>query len=295
MISKLFVYFIIFSCMGWIYESIYCTLNNHHWENRGFLFGPLCPIYGVGGVLCAMVCGDMFHEKMPWWEIFIVCYLGSIVLEYVTSYVLEKLFHAVWWDYSDEFMNIHGRVCLFASIGFGLAGILVTNVIYPFTAYALSWMNGPITEVFALIFMAILGADIALTVSALTSLMQNVQAVEAKVNAQMEEFYKGIENNYNDAKLSAAEKREELTASATETMSMLMNLGQKRALRNVKEFRYGGGRKTISDRLISIQKGIKKGAAVVKESAAVVKESAVEMKDSAVEKAQSLMNREKEE
>ena len=77
-ISRYFVYFVIFSFFGWIYESIYCTIKSKRWENRGFLYGPLCPIYGAGGVG-----------------------ITAIVLEYGTSWTLEKLFHAYWWDYSE--------------------------------------------------------------------------------------------------------------------------------------------------------------------------------------------------
>ena len=99
-ISKYFVYFVIYSCMGWIYESIFCTIKNGYWENRGFLYGPVCPIYGVGAALMTFI-DDVNRvgggQEFLWWQIFFVAFFGSIVLEYVTSYVLEKLFHAYWW------------------------------------------------------------------------------------------------------------------------------------------------------------------------------------------------------
>ena len=112
-LSRYFVYFIIFSCMGWIYESIYCTIRAKKWENRGFLYGPLCPIYGAGGVAITAIADFISvhtDATFTWWQIFLVAFFGSIVLEYGTSWALEKLFHAYWWDYSSMPLNINGRV-----------------------------------------------------------------------------------------------------------------------------------------------------------------------------------------
>ena len=119
-LSRYFVYFIIFSCMGWIYESIYCTIRAKKWENRGFLYGPLCPIYGAGGVAITAIADFISAHTdatFTWWQIFLVAFLGSIVLEYGTSWALEKLFHAYWWDYSSMPLNINGRVCFPYSSG----------------------------------------------------------------------------------------------------------------------------------------------------------------------------------
>ena len=131
-LSRYFVYFIIFSCMGWIYESIYCTIRAKKWENRGFLYGPLCPIYGAGGVAITAI-ADLISAHtdatFTWWQIFLVAFLGSIVLEYGTSWALEKLFHAYWWDYSSMPLNINGRVCFPYSVGFGVAGLIVVYFI----------------------------------------------------------------------------------------------------------------------------------------------------------------------
>ena len=128
-ICKYFVYFIIFSFFGWIWETIYCTVKNREWANRGFLFAPLCPIYGVGAVAIILVANNIGVSNYQWWHIFIIAVLGSMVLEYVTSWLLEKLFHAYWWDYSDMPLNINGRICLPCSLGFGVAGLIVIYVL----------------------------------------------------------------------------------------------------------------------------------------------------------------------
>ena len=186
-LSKYFVDFVIFSCMGWIYESTFCTIKGRKWENRGFLYGPVCPIYGAGAIACEILI-DLFKKpgveySYTWWQIFIIAFFGSIVLEYTTSWVLEKLFHAYWWDYSDMPLNIKGRVCFPCSVGFGFAGILVVYVILPFTSKMTGWMSPIVTELFGLIFMAVIAADTTLTVSALTQFAKSVEAAEAAWNA----------------------------------------------------------------------------------------------------------------
>lgn len=270
-VSKYFIWFILFSFMGWVYETIYCTLNKHQWQNRGFLFGPICPIYGVGAVAASIVCSGVALPKMSNLKIFLVCFFGSIILEYATSWVLEKLFHAIWWDYSKVKFNIHGRVCLPASIGFGLAGLLVVHVILPFAQHATGFLPPLAMEVLALLLMAVFAADTALTVSALTSLTQNLQAIEAQVNKQMEELYANLEDNLNEKKqlamerkdefaASAAEKKEELTNAAVESMTRLLNLGQRHALHSVKEFHYEEHTSGFSSRLVRMEQEIRKKA-----------------------------------
>ena len=100
-ISKYFVYFVIFSVMGWVYESAFCTIKTGKWQNRGFLYGPLCPIYGVGAASITFIVDEAEAHGLSdqeWWKIFLIVFFGSIVLEYVSSYVLEILFYASWFD-----------------------------------------------------------------------------------------------------------------------------------------------------------------------------------------------------
>jgi uncharacterized membrane protein len=117
--------------------------------------------------------------------IFLVCSIGSFILEYGTSYVLEKRFNARWWDYAEFPLNINGRVCLIFTVCFGFAGILVTQYIIP---PILGFVNHiPICgiELLALIFMFIFGMDMALTVSALTSFTKEFERINEQINQQI--------------------------------------------------------------------------------------------------------------
>lgn len=257
MVSRYFVWFILFSFIGWVFESIFCMIKHHGWKSRGFLFGPICPIYGCGCVLAIIICSGEIFPVLVNWQIFVFCFLGSIVLEYVTSYVLEKVFHAIWWDYSDVPLNIHGRVCIPAALGFGVGGLFVVHVLLPFAQWLTGSIPNEVIELLALLLMAVVGADFALTISALTSLLQNVQTIEATVNKQMEEFYVSIEDSLKERKQIMLDKREELMAKAVERFSSVMNLSQRNELKKIKEFRLKGSGTKIMTQLRTKVSGLR--------------------------------------
>ena len=131
-VSRYVVWFLVYSVLGWMYESTYCTIVERKWANRGFLYGPLCPIYGFGviGMIAVWQLVQAEGISVSPWQVFVVTALGTAVLEYLTSWALEKLFHARWWDYTDMPLNVNGRICLPATVLFGLMGLLVVYVLY---------------------------------------------------------------------------------------------------------------------------------------------------------------------
>lgn len=210
-VAQYFDYFIIFSFVGWLYECTYCTAKEKHWQNRGFLFGPICPIYGcgvVGAMILFRLLPPMTGEvSYPVWEIFLLCAAGSAVMEFVTSWVLEKWFHAVWWDYSNVPLNIQGRICLPATCGFGFAGIVVVRYVIPFVE-SLPVESHPIeNEIAGLIFALILGMDLALTVASLTKILDRMSEAEKEFNEKMEARYQTVQQGpaaaYSAAKAAA--------------------------------------------------------------------------------------------
>ena len=182
LICRYFVLFFIFSCLGWIWETIYCTLKEHRWANRGFLFGPFCPIYGFGAVSAVALTGYLEYRHFPPmtpWQVYLLGFFGSMVLEYVTSWTLEKLFHAVWWDYSKVPLNIHGRTSVPTSLGFGAAALLVVYGLTPhLQRFTTQMMHPLLTEALALVLTGILSADLTVTVSALTDFQRRILAAD---------------------------------------------------------------------------------------------------------------------
>ena len=127
-VEKYYLWFIAYSILGWVYESIICSIDEKKFINRGFLNGPYCPIYGAGAILDVLILGKISNPVL-------LFFLGMIVtcsLEYVTSYLMEKLFNARWWDYSERKFNINGRVCLLGAVVFGTFSVLLIKLIHPF-------------------------------------------------------------------------------------------------------------------------------------------------------------------
>lgn len=126
--SQLVVYFTLYSFVGWLCESIWCSVAAKKWVNRGFLNGPFCPIYGFGGLLILLV-SDPLIQYPP--LVFLAAALAVSLLEYFTGWLLESLFQMRWWDYSNRRFNLKGRVCLRNSLLFGVMGLGVTYLLHP--------------------------------------------------------------------------------------------------------------------------------------------------------------------
>ena len=126
--AQAIILFFIYSFLGWVCECIYCSVGQRKWINRGFLAGPYCPIYGFGGVFVLTLLepvADSFGMVFLWGVVI------TSALEYLTSYVMEKMFHTRWWDYSRYRFNLNGRICLLNSTLFGLMCLFVVYVIHP--------------------------------------------------------------------------------------------------------------------------------------------------------------------
>lgn len=126
-IATWFLVFLTYSCIGWVMEVIVSINMHRRPSNRGFLIGPLCPIYGFG----ALIMTFLLRHTDNIFEIFIVSVGAASILEYTTSYVMEKLFHVRWWDYSHEKFNLNGRICLKMLLAFGAMGVIVTRITNP--------------------------------------------------------------------------------------------------------------------------------------------------------------------
>ena len=121
-------WFFIYSFLGWAWETMYVSLKEGEYVNRGSINGPLCTIYGFGAVAVYLI-------LKPLEQYLILLFLGGIVvataLEYFTAVLMEMLFHTSWWDYSDKKFNFQGRICLGASIGWGIFTVILFRVLHP--------------------------------------------------------------------------------------------------------------------------------------------------------------------
>ena len=157
---RVFLCFVLFSFIGWAYESVYYTLQQRRLVNSGFLNGPCCPIYGIGALLDIMLLGGVKNPVM----LFLVGMVLTCSLEYFVSWLLEALFKKRWWDYTNWPLNINGRVCVIAGAVFGLMTVLLIKFIAPETFSIANFMPDTAVRVSAAAAAALIAADLAYTI-----------------------------------------------------------------------------------------------------------------------------------
>ncbi len=128
-IIKYILMFFFYSFAGWCLESLYCSIGEKRFINRGFLTGPLCPIYGTASLVLIVLIYNPFKDNPL--AVFTLGIILCDIVEYLTSYLMEKLFAARWWDYTYELLNIKGRICLKHSLYWGVISIIFVKVIHP--------------------------------------------------------------------------------------------------------------------------------------------------------------------
>ena len=121
-IKLYFLLFVIYSLLGWALEVIGKLIECRKFIHRGFLIVPYCPIYGCGALLITFLLKKYAND---WIILFTMAIVICGSLEYITSYIMEKIFKARWWDYRHRKLNINGRVCLFTISPFGILGLLI--------------------------------------------------------------------------------------------------------------------------------------------------------------------------
>ena len=163
MFFKYVLLFFIYSFIGWFYETVLCSVEEKKLINRGFLRGPYCPVYGFGAVIDIIVL-----DKID--NIFVLFFLGIVLtcsLEYFTSWLLEKLFNARWWDYSYMKFNIKGRICLLGAIIFGLFSVLLIKLLHPFVMSLINKIDYGYLVLVTIVITLIFTVDLVITVNRL--------------------------------------------------------------------------------------------------------------------------------
>lgn len=170
----LFLYLVIYSFLGWLLETLYCSIPKGHFVERGFLNGPYCPIYGFGALFILLILNPYVDN------IFAAFVLGTLltsILEYLTGYIMEKLFKMRWWDYSDRRFNIKGRVCLLNSVLFGVLSVILTELIHPVIASMINRLPLIIKYSSAIFLFIIIVIDLIISVKSVISLNDRFEKV----------------------------------------------------------------------------------------------------------------------
>ena len=181
LIEKIFLWLMIYSFFGWVYESILCSITSGSLVNRGFLNGPVCPVYGFGALV--VILAFWWEPDIRVWNLFFSSMVLTCTLEYLTSWAMEKLFHARWWDYSQYRFNINGRVCLLGAVAFGAFSVLLIKVVHPrVSAFVDGFSPAAITAASAALFLTG-AADCVETVRHILALNGRLAEIQAAIDA----------------------------------------------------------------------------------------------------------------
>ena len=182
--NYLLMYFL-YSALGWTVESTYRSLGETYRArkttkekkiiNSGFLNGPLCPIYGAGAMVFEILLAPF---KKHWWAVMLLGMVFADIVEYVTSVLMEKLFHARWWDYSEEFMNLNGRICLKHTIYWAVFSLVYVYMVAPIYDYLISFVPQNIRNIALAVIFVIFIIDLYFTVMAALNLQKIVKKLE---------------------------------------------------------------------------------------------------------------------
>lgn len=224
-----FLIFILFSFIGWISEVIYVGVTSaHKFVNRGFLHGPLCPVYGFGGVVILMLPPSLYATWIP---LFFASMILCTIVEYFVSWLMEKLFHTRWWDYSHYKIQLNGRICLLNSILFGFLGVVVIHFVYPLMIDLLDSLGQKVINVSGVIILAVLSVDIFFTVRKLVdfaNVMKKLKELGETLNShygQEEWFKKGSFMDMINSVIERADNRkEEFSQKILEKIDKVQNL-----------------------------------------------------------------------
>lgn len=202
MVFRIFLWFIIYSFAGWFYESVLCSITGKKLVNRGFLNGPVCPIYGCGAVTIILIF-ENYSESLL--SLFLASAVVTCVIEYITSYLMEKLFHARWWDYSDKMFNINGRICMGGFIVFGAFSVILVKWFHPFVD---GLIDKYITQneiiISASILLVIIASDTIITVLHIIKMNDRL----AEIQKAYDEFKEYIKEQKAEYELQVKERFE---------------------------------------------------------------------------------------
>ena len=199
----------LYSIAGWIMETVLFLIRDKKVVKRGFLFGPLCPIYGTGAVLCtAVLYGRVKNIAL----VFIFGLLLCGTLEYITHFVMEKLFHAMWWDYSGRRFNIKGRVYLNGLLTFGVGAVIIVKVLQPLVVKLTDLIPQNILYIICFALYTLIIIDVTATVADLKGIVNTLKKLQnliitntqkgfEEASDQIESLNENINNTVKESEL----------------------------------------------------------------------------------------------
>ena len=223
-------FFFIYGFLGWCYESAYVSFKHKQWVNRGFVRGPLLPLYGSGAILLLFVTIP-FRENL--FLMFVSGAIGATILEYVTGVAMEALFKVRYWDYSKRKFNFQGHICLAATTLWGVFAIVIVKVVHRPIENLVMSLPETMVEIFVMVVTVVFAVDFALSFKAAMDIRDVLIKLE-EVQREMERMQKRLdvilafaEDSREQAVMNTYERLDELTASLEERFARVKELREK--------------------------------------------------------------------
>ncbi len=205
-ISNLLSYFLIYSFCGWALETITKTVAQKKFVNSGFLFGPICPIYGIAAVVMLKLLNTF---KGNYLLTFVMSFIIFTLWEYFVGWLLEKIFHTKYWDYSYYKLNLHGRICLINSLTWGFLGIAFIEIIHPIVEYLLQLIPVAIVNKLVIIISILIIIDCIITIIKINNINISMKKLE-EISKIIKEKIAELKTLSNRAGKKAKENKEKL-------------------------------------------------------------------------------------
>jgi len=236
MLFKLLWIFPVYSFLGWCLEVIYNSVNTGEFVNRGFLNGAVCPIYGVGA---AVMTGALASFQDNLLYLFLGSFLIGSLLELAGGFLMKKLFHMSWWDYSDQPMNIGGYICLKFSLAWGIAGIMLMRIIHPLVTELVGLM--PDLLLILIVFYTVFIADVIITVISVLKLSRDLKEAE-RLSRMLHKSSDAIAKGVGNTAIHISDRVKELeigekAKEASERMHTAVEDGRKRVYNKLEDSR----------------------------------------------------------
>jgi uncharacterized membrane protein len=203
---QLFMFFFIYGFIGWCLEVCYHALETGKWSNRGFLNGAICPIYGIGVVVILYVL-EPISEFGP------LLFVGGVVLcsaiELMTGYVMEKIFHQRWWDYSSERFNVKGYICLKFSLYWGVGIVFIIKIVHPSIQRFVDWIPYEMGVVILIIAWMVLALDAVDTFRTIIGINKELETIHEAASV-IRKVSDGISERLFEGTMRAVEEKAEL-------------------------------------------------------------------------------------
>lgn len=245
-ISLLFLYFVIYAFLGWILETVYCSVRERRFVARGFLYGPVCPIYGVGVLMMLCWFAPFTGQPLLFYAVATVC---MSAWEYLVAWILETTTHIKYWDYSDRKFNLHGRICLSISLTWGVLAYLVIFWIHPVVAGLVERLSTFTIYVADVVLLVLLVADVAATIrelALLTAMLRKLTQMGEELQVQLALSRAELSDRLDEAREVLSDRLDDAKESISD--------------------RLDGARESISDKLDDAKESISDRLDVAKES-----------------------------